>query len=135
MEVAQQRRKSDKDRELDEGRQIAAQIREDLHEERERNKQEREQAMEEFRLQCEENDLLQKLKQKQDQADENKAVADLDRYFSKKEEEEEQRQREIADRYNTCRIRERAHAEKVPVPHPPPRRIVTIPPVQGGEDR
>lgn len=113
MEVAQQRRKSDKDRELDEGRQIAAQIREDLHEEKERTEQEREQAMEEFRLQCEENDLLQKLKTKQNQADENKAVADLDRYFSKKEEEEEQRQREIADRYNTCRIRERAHADKV----------------------
>merc|ERR1711966_244339 len=88
-------------------------IREDLHEEKERTEQEREQAMEEFRLQCEENDLLQKLKTKQNQADENKAVADLDRYFSKKEEEEEQRQREIADRYNTCRIRERAHADKV----------------------
>jgi len=115
MEMAQSRKKSEKERELDEGRQIAAQIREDLHEERERAKQERAQAIEEFKVTCEENDMLQKLKQKQTKADENKAVADLDRYFSKKEEEEEQRQKEIADRYNSCRLRERAHAEKVKV--------------------
>lgn len=69
--------------------------------------------MEEFRLQCEENEMLQRLKEKQTEADENKAVADLDRYFSKKEREEEQRQQEIADRYNSCRQRERVHAEKV----------------------
>merc|ERR1711939_1106656 len=76
------------------------------------DKRERAQAMEEFRLQCEENEMLQKLKQKQEEAEANKAVADLDRYFSKKEQEEEQRQREIADRYNSCRLRERAHADK-----------------------
>merc|ERR1719174_2424820 len=41
MEVAQQSRKTQKERELDEGKQIAAQIREDMHEERERAKHER----------------------------------------------------------------------------------------------
>merc|ERR1712054_48832 len=112
MEMAIDRKKTEKQRELDEGRLIAAQIREDMHEERERTKQERAQAMQEFRLQCEENEMLQKLKQKQEEAEANKAVADLDRYFSKKEQEEEQRQREIADRYNSCRLRERAHADK-----------------------
>merc|ERR1712164_95952 len=100
MDMAISRKKMEKQRELDEGRQIAAQIREDMHEERERTKNERVQAMEEFRLQCEENDMLQKLKNKQEEEEANKAVADLDRYFSKKEKEEEQRQREIADRYN-----------------------------------
>lgn len=113
MEMAQQRKQNEKDRELTEGRQIAAQIREDLHEERERARQEREEAQEEFRLQCEENEMLLQLKRKTDKANENKAVSDLDRYFSKKEAEEQQRQKEIADRYNTCRMRERAHADKV----------------------
>jgi len=112
MEAAQRRKKNEKQTEMDEGRQIAAQIREDMYEEKERAKEERCQAQEEFRLQCEENDLLQKLKRKQDEADSNKAVADLDRYFSKKEQEEAQRQKEIADRYNTCRVREQAHAKK-----------------------
>jgi len=113
MEVAQQSRKTQKERELDEGKQIAAQIREDMHEERERAKHERVCAMEEFRLQCEENDMLQMLKAKDEEAAENKAAGDLDRYFSKKEQEELQRQKEIADRYNSCRLRERKHAEKV----------------------
>merc|ERR1711959_175663 len=90
MEMSIDRKKTEKQRELDEGRLIAAQIREDMHEERERTKNERAQAMEEFRLQCEENEMLQKLKHK----------------------EEEERQREIADRYNSCRLRERAHADK-----------------------
>jgi len=112
MELAQQRRKDEKSRELNEGRQIAAQIREDMQAEKDRATSEREQAMEEFRLQCEENDMLQELKRKQTQADENRAVADLDRYFTKKEEEEQQRQQGIADRYNSCRMRERAHADK-----------------------
>jgi len=113
MEVAQESKKSQKQRELDEGRQIAAQIREDMHEEREKAIAEKVQAMEEFRLQCEENDMLQTLKQKEEEAAENAAAADLDRYFSKKETEENVRQKEIADRYNSCRLRERAHAEKV----------------------
>lgn len=112
MEIAQARKQEEKQRELDEGRQIAAQIREDMHDERERAKQERAQAVEEFKLQCEENDMLQELKRKQEHEAANKASADLDRYFSKKEQEEEQRQREIADRYNSCRIRERNHADK-----------------------
>merc|ERR1711939_1158902 len=112
MEMSIDRKKMEKKRGLDEGRQIAAQIREDMHEERERTKEERVQAMEEFRLQCEENELLQKLKHKQEEAEASKAVADLDRYFSKKEQEEMQRQQEIADRYNSCRLREKAHANK-----------------------
>jgi len=112
MEAAQRRKKNEKQMEMDEGRRIAAQIREDMHEEKERAREERNQAQEEFRLQCEENDLLQKLKRKQEEADANKAVADLDRYFTKKEDEENQRQKEIADRYNTCRMREQAHAKK-----------------------
>merc|ERR1711988_2044401 len=62
MEMAQSTRKTQKERELDEGRMIAAQIREDMHEERERARQERVSAMEEFRMQCEENDMLQMLK-------------------------------------------------------------------------
>merc|ERR1711977_282045 len=88
MEMAQSTRKTQKERELDEGRMIAAQIREDMHEERERAKSERVAAMEEFRMQCEEDDMLQMLKQKEQQAQENKAAGDLDRYFTKKEQEE-----------------------------------------------
>merc|ERR1719181_1702480 len=92
---------------------IAAQIREDMHEERERARAERVSAMEEFRMQCEENDMLQMLKQKEQEAQENKAAGDLDRYFTEKEQEEADRQQEIANRYNLCRARERKHANKV----------------------
>jgi len=113
MQEAQERAKQQKRADIDEGRRVAAQIREDMHAERERMMRERAEATEEFHLQCEENEMLQMLKQKETQAAENRTLSDLDRYFTKKEQEEADRQAEIANKYNNCRLRETRHANKV----------------------
>lgn len=110
---AMEARRRAKQAELDEGRQTAAQIREDIHHEKEKAMQERQQAHDEFQVACAENEALRQLKEEQDMEQKRKENLDLDSYFRKKEQEEEQRQREIADRYNTCRLREEVMAKRI----------------------
>lgn len=102
-----------KKHELDEGRQTAAQIREDIHHEKQKMMDERAAAHAEFQETCKENEMLRQMREEQDMEQQRKENLDLDSYFRKKEAEEEDRQRQIADRYNTCRVRETVMAKRI----------------------
>lgn len=106
-------KRAQKQEELDEGRRTAAQIREDIHLEKERMMKERADAHAEFEETCRENEMLRQLKMEQEAEQHRKENLDLDSYFRKKEQEEEERQRQIADRYNTCRLRESVIAQRI----------------------
>merc|ERR1712166_1010396 len=99
--------------ELEQGRETAAQIREDICNEREKAIQERMMAHEEFAETCKQNDMLKMQKEQQEGEEAQQAADDADLYFRKQALAEEERQRQIADRYNSCRLKEAVVTSKL----------------------
>jgi len=112
-EVAAAHRRKTKNDELEQGRETAAQIREDICNERERAVQERTLAHEEFAETCRQNEMLRMQKEEMEEEAAQQAADDADLYFRKQALAEEERQRQIADRYNSCRVREKVVTDKL----------------------
>lgn len=102
-----------KNDELELGRQTAAQIREDICLERERAIKDRMLAHEEYQENCRQNELLRIEKERLEEQAAQQDQADTDMYFRRQAMAEEERQRQIADRYNNCRLRENVVGEKI----------------------